>query len=157
MSDNKQLQTAWQCWHAGTGIDTEDMPPANPSFKAGFDYGMVAAHNEHCAALIRVEELSSDAKKMAAIIGIKDVLVHRLTEKVEELKKALEVAHAANRTSDAAFTRIIERSGLSDAHTLADLADYVCHQADIIDTCNATISALEAENKALRGTDNGFE
>ena len=129
MSNNKQLQTAWQSWHAGTGIDTEDMPPPNPSFRAGFDYGMVAAHNEHCAALIEVDEL----------------------------KKALEIAHAANRTSDAAFARIIERSGLSDAHTLADLADYVCHQADIIDTCNATISALEAENKALRGTDNGFE
>ena len=64
MNDNNQLlQTAWQFWHAGTGIDTEDMPPPNPSFKAGFDYGMVAAHNEHCAALIRVEELSSDAKK----------------------------------------------------------------------------------------------
>ena len=71
MSDNNQLlQTAWQLWHAGTGIDVEDMPPPNPSFKAGFDYGMVAAHNEHCAALIGVEELSSDEKKMAAIIGI---------------------------------------------------------------------------------------
>ena len=93
MSDNEQLlQTAWQCWHAGTGIDTEDMPPPNPSFRAGFDYGMVAAHNEHCAALIKVEELSGDAKKMVAMIGIKDVLIHRLTAKVEELKKALEVA-----------------------------------------------------------------
>ena len=130
MSDNEQLlQTAWQLWHAGTGIDTEDMPPPNPSFRAGFDYGMVAAHNEHCAALIEVDEL----------------------------KKALEIAHAANRTSDAAFTRIIERSGLSDAHTLADLADYVCCQADIIDVCQATIRALETENKAFRGDDNGFE
>ena len=130
MSDNEQqLQTAWQCWHAGTGIDVEDMPPPNPSFKAGFDYGMVAAHNEHCAALIEVDEL----------------------------KKALEIAHAANRTSDAAFARIIERSGLSDAHTLADLAEYVRLMADIIDTCNATIKALESENKALRGTNNGFE
>ena len=81
MNDNNQLlQTAWQFWHAGTGIDTEDMPPPNPSFKAGFDYGMVAAHNEHCAALIRVEELSGDAKKMVAMIGIKDVLIHRLTK-----------------------------------------------------------------------------
>ena len=93
MNDNNQLlQTAWQSWHAGTGIDVEDMPPPNPSFKAGFDYGMVAAHNEHCAALIRVEELSGDAKKMAAMIGIKDVLIHRLTEKVGALEKALSCA-----------------------------------------------------------------
>ena len=130
MSDNEQLlQTAWQLWHAGTGIDVEDMPPPNPSFKAGFDYGMVAAHNEHCAALIEVDEL----------------------------KKALEIAHAANRTSDAAFARIIERSGLSDAHTLADLAEYVRLQADIIDVCQATIRAIETENKAFRGDENGFE
>ena len=130
MSNNKQLlQTAWQFWHAGTDIDVEDMPPPNPSFKAGFDYGMVAAHNEHCATLIRVESLT----------------------------EALRDAYEAISKSDAAFACIIERSGLSDAHTLADLAEYVRLQADIIDVCQATIRALETENKAFRGDDNGFE
>ena len=82
---------------------------------------------------------------------------YKATNRVESLTEALRDAYEAISKSDAAFARIIERSGLSDAHTLADLAEYVRLQADIIDVCQATIRAIETENKAFRGDENGFE
>ncbi len=64
MNDHEELlKAAWEDWHAGTGMDVDDMPPANPSFKAGFNAGLVAAHGLHCKALVKIDELQSAIEK----------------------------------------------------------------------------------------------
>lgn len=64
MNDHEELlKKAWEDWHAGINIETEDMPSANPSFKAGFNYGIVASHESHCKALVRIDELQSAIEK----------------------------------------------------------------------------------------------
>ena len=49
MNDHETLLTAaWAEWHFG--VDPEIMPQPNSSFKAGFNAGLVAAHESHCKA-----------------------------------------------------------------------------------------------------------
>ena len=62
MNDHETLLTAaWEEWHFG--VDPEIMPQPNASFKAGFNAGLVAAHELHCKALVRVDELQAAIEK----------------------------------------------------------------------------------------------
>ena len=60
MNDHETLLTAaWEEWHFG--VDPEIMPQPNASFKVGFNAGLVAAHESHCKALVRIDELQAAA------------------------------------------------------------------------------------------------
>ncbi len=76
MNDHEELmKAAWENWHTGTGMDVDDMPPPNPSFKAGFNAGLVASHELHCKALIKISQQQSQ------ILRLKDKLVRSILER----------------------------------------------------------------------------
>ena len=78
--------------------------------------------------------------------GVANSAIAEAADRLEELSESLLVAHAANRTSDAAFTRIVECAGLEDVNTLNDLVDYIVSQKTTIDALEQAVLKHVSEN-----------
>ena len=78
--------------------------------------------------------------------GVANSAIAEAADRLEELSESLLVAQAANRTSDAAFTRIVECTGLTDVNTLKDLVDYIVHQKTTIDALEQAALKHVSEN-----------
>lgn len=52
------MMQAWKDWHSGLFEDDDDyIPSPNPSFKAGFNAGLVAEHDAYIRSLRMIDSL----------------------------------------------------------------------------------------------------